>query len=245
MKIRHVFLRLSSALKGILALVLEPVIVLIRYVLAKVSREPESVVDAIKQRALVDSAEFIEANLEHALLFESKTALWDYALGIRPTLGLNVELGVFKGHSLNHFAKRVPGETFYGFDSFGGLPDSWSGTSLVAGSFDLQGKKPKVRSNVRLFQGLFQDTLPLFVESQPQNISLMHFDADTYLSTKYALGVFKSKIVAGSLLIFDEYHGYPNWRNGEFRAWAEFVGENDLSFRYLGFTHQQALILIV
>ena len=73
----------------------------------------------------------------------------------------------------------------------------------------------------------------------------MHFDADTYESTKLALDAFSSRIVVGSVLVFDEFYGYPNWRNGEFKAFSEFVGSRKLNFRYIAFSRQQAAVKIV
>jgi len=235
----------TRMLKKIFALPVEPFILLIRYIVAKVRLDDKTVPHVLKQRAILDSAEFIEANLRDALLFDSKKAFWDYAVSLPRISGLHVELGVFKGQSINYFAERCPEVTFFGFDSFNGLAESWSGTDLAVGSFDLNLKEPRVRKNVRLIKGYFEDTLPNFAASQNENLSLIHFDADTYYSTKYALSVFKSKMVIGSLVMFDEYHGYPNWRNGEFRAWAEFAAESKLNFRYLAFAEQQVLIGIV
>lgn len=73
----------------------------------------------------------------------------------------------------------------------------------------------------------------------------MHFDADTYESTKLALHILSPRIITGSVLVFDEFYGYPNWRNGEFKAWSEFVEHRQLKFQYIAFSEQQAAIKIV
>lgn len=31
----------------------------------------------------------------------------------------------------------------------------------------------------------------------------------------------------GTVVLFGQYFGYCNWRNGEFKAWKEFVAEKD------------------
>jgi hypothetical protein len=159
--------------------------------------------------------------------------------------GLFLELGVWNGYSITHLAKKKPSVQFFGFDSFEGLAEDWSGTPAVKGTFSLGGNLPKVPSNVELIAGWFEDTLPRFTESRNGPLAFLHLDADTYESTRFALEVFASWIVEGTILVFDEHHGYPNWRNGEFKAWNEFVKEREVCFQYLAFSEQQAAIKIL
>lgn len=110
---------------------------------------------------------------------------------------------------------------------------------------NLNGVMPSVRKNVTLIAGFFDKTLPrFFLQRHDSKISLAHFDADTYFATKIALDSIKNLLVKGSILIFDEYHGHPNWENGEFKAWKEFVGDFGIEYEYLGFSLQQSAILI-
>ena len=50
---------------------------------------------------------------------------------------------------------------------------------------------------------------------------------------------------AGTILLFDEYLGFPDWKNGEFRAWQEFAEARGLRFRYLGFGPTQAALQVL
>ena len=37
------------------------------------------------------------------------------------------------------------------------------------------------------------------------------------------------------MIVFDEYFNYPNWQEHEFKAFQEFIGEEDSSYEYLAF----------
>ena len=79
-----------------------------------------------------------------------------------PPNSLIMEFGVWMGSSINRIAAHNPHVVeIFGFDSFEGLPEDWSGP-WVKGSFDMNGQMPAVRPNVKLFKGWFSDTIPLF-----------------------------------------------------------------------------------
>jgi hypothetical protein len=74
-----------------------------------------------------------------------------------PTQGDVLEFGVYEGQSLETFAERCTQRTVYGFDSFEGLPSPW--WTRPKGTFATS--LPRLfKPNVRLVQGLFDDTLP-------------------------------------------------------------------------------------
>jgi hypothetical protein len=52
--------------------------------------------------------------------------------------------------------------------------------------------------------------------------------------------------VSGTIIIFDEYFNYPGWEVGEFKAFAEFVAEKNVSYRYIAYVpnHQQVAVVI-
>jgi Macrocin-O-methyltransferase (TylF) len=67
----------------------------------------------------------------------------------------------------------------------------------------------------------------------------MHLDADLYSSTKTVLDAFRERIRPGTVIVFDEYYNYPNWREHEFRAFQEFIAETGLRYKYIGFSTLQ------
>jgi hypothetical protein len=110
----------------------------------------------------------------------------------------------------------------------------------------MNGQLPKCESNVTLVKGWFEDTLPKFCEElQQEIILLLHMDADTYKPTAYVLNSLLSNLGRGTIVIFDEYFGYPNFRQHEFKAWQEFVNSNGINYAYIGYTEMQVAIEIL
>lgn len=52
------------------------------------------------------------------------------------------------------------------------------------------------------------------------------------------------RLVKGSIVVFDEYYGYPNWRFGEYRAWQEVCAKKRLTYRYIAFSDMQVAVEI-
>lgn len=188
-----------------------------------------------------DTVDYITPHLKTAMLFADRYALLDYALKLAKTAtpqGLVCEFGVAGGKTLRHIAGQWPAGV-HGFDSFEGLPEDWTGTAEQAGRFDLKGKLPKLAPNAHLHVGWFDKSVPPFLASHPGPAALLHLDADLYSSTKTVLDAFRERIVPGTVLVFDEYYNYPNWREHEFKAFQEFVAANGLRYKYVGFSTLQ------
>ena len=77
------------------------------------------------------------------------------------------------------------------------------------------GKLPRVRENIRIYPGWFDEIVPVFLAENPENLSVCHLDADTYEATATVLRLAATRITDETILIFDEFHGFPNWENGE------------------------------
>jgi hypothetical protein len=199
------------------------------------------------ERSTESSADYVSNHLQRALLFPEKQRLWTYAAGKATSPGIWAEFGVFSGFSINHFAKLISNQekVIFGFDSFEGLKEDWFGTDAPQGMFHLGGRLPQVLPNVRLVPGWFDVTLPRFLEEQTNSFSLIHCDADTYESTCTILSLLKERITSNTVILFDEYLNYPNWQNGEFKAWQEFCSANFLKYQYLGFSESAAAVKIL
>jgi len=179
--------------------------------------------------------------MANALAMRSREDLWIYAANNANAPGLWLEFGVFGGYSINFLAKMTP-RTIYGFDSFEGLREDWKGTGLARGSFDLGGKLPRVRKNVHLVKGWFNETLPAFLAAEKMTISLLHLDCDTYEATSYVLNEVVDLLTAETTIIMDDYHGFRGFQEGQFRAWAEFVESRGLHYRYAAFNRHAVAI---
>src|SRR5262249_37190137 len=95
-----------------------------------------------------------------------------------------LEFGVFKGESIFNWMELNPdpASRFVGFDTFTGLPETWDriSSSRPSGDFDVGGQIPRTNDNrVQFVKGLFQDTLPGFLEHfEPTNPLVIHNDSD-------------------------------------------------------------------
>lgn len=201
-------------------------------------------VQVLRLRALDDSVNYIQANAMDALGLRTRQKLWELALR-HVAQGLLLEFGVDRGRSIRYFAERMPNREFYGFDSFQGNPDDWSGWNAPKGSFNRNGRLPKVPDNVSLVVGFYAESLPRWASTNSGEIAFIHIDCDLYSSTKLIFEHLGDRILPGTVLVFDEYFNYTNWRAHEFRAFQEFVSARGLRYRYLAYSTQQVAVLML
>lgn len=164
--------------------------------------------------------------------FGSTVPTLSYAAEQANEEGLILEFGVNWGTTIRQLAALTEREV-HGFDSFEGLPEPWEGEK--AGSYSTFGTLPRVPKTVILHKGWFRDTLPTFFASTSQPVALANIDCDLYSSTVEVLAHIGPLLRPGSILLFDEFFGYRNWQNHEYRAFGEYVHKHDISFRFLAF----------
>lgn len=160
---------------------------------------------------------------------------------------IGLEFGVYKGASLRHLSNIDSQVSWFGFDSFFGLEEDWSGTSLGKGFFSLKGTLPQVPENVTLVPGWLKDTLPDFVANigSKDQAAFLHLDADTYSPTRLVLETFLGHYAEGAVIVFDEFFGYPGWQQHEARAWLEFVEKNSQGFEYIAMSEQSIAVRLI
>ena len=197
--------------------------------------------------ATESSAEYIKNYMSNAVALSSVHQILDKAISLtdKDREGLFLEFGVYSGSSINYIASKTK-NIVYGFDSFQGLPEKWR-DGFDKSAFNRDGELPEVEKNVQLIKGWFDATLPLFVSKHPGPINLLHIDCDIYSSTKTIFENLGSRIVPGTVIVFDEYFNYPNWENHEHKAFLEFIKESNLKFEYLYYNryHEQVLARII
>jgi len=186
------------------------------------------------KRALASTVDFVEQHMQKAGTFGSKFDLLTAALAQADLSGekLICEFGVFRGGTINHMASRTS-KTIFGFDSFEGLPESWD-QGLGKGHFSVK-QLPKVRENVKLIKGWFDQTLPPFLKQNTGMAAFIHVDCDLYSSTKIVFDLMGPRLAAGSVIVFDEYFNFPDWKDGEHKAFTEFLDRSGLTCRYIGY----------
>lgn len=196
----------------------------------------------LQRRALRESADYVIEHMQNTQSVATVHAVHDVATRAISTPGLVLEFGVYTGGTLNYIASLLPDREIYGFDSFEGLPESWR-DGFARGTFAIQ-HLPRVRGNVHLVKGWFEDTLPLFVNSAVANVAYMHIDCDLYSSTATIFQHLAQRIVVGTVIVFDEYFNYPGWQNGEFRAFQEYLAARHRRCEYLTYNHRHEQVAV-
>lgn len=153
-----------------------------------------------------------------------RTEIWNFAITTMLKVNgasnkvLFLEFGVYRGRSIQYFAGHItsPDSRFIGFDSFEGLPETWSNQPI--GRFTTQSNAPVVNdARVSFVKGWFQDTVPGFsIDGAKYDVVLVHLDADIYSSTLFVLGELWRKLDCFYAL-FDEFS------NDEARAFYNFT----------------------
>jgi hypothetical protein len=197
----------------------------------------------LQMRARADSADYVEAHMAEAILFEDHDAFLRFCLE-RSADGAALEFGVAGGRSIGVLARVSAPRLVHGFDSFEGLPEDWTGHMERRGAFSQKGVLPRVPDNVRLYKGWFSDSLPPWLAQNAGPTGFIHVDCDIYASTRDVLWVLRERMVVGTVIVFDEYFNYPNWRLHEARALKEFVAEFGVTYRYIAFTALDGAVAI-
>ena len=140
------------------------------------------------------------------------------------------EFGVSGGESIRGLAKYYPNEIIWGFDSFEGLPREWKRTEtrvVPEGRFR-QERLPVVPKNVKLVKGLFNETIPIWLVKNKENVKFIHIDCDLYDSAITVLELLNERITKGTVIVFDDFYSwnpiwkkYENWEQGEWKALRE------------------------
>lgn len=163
----------------------------------------------------------------------------------RPLLGRAMEFGVFEGVTLRHIAKEIgPSCHVTGFDTFKGLPEDW-GRLLEKGTFATAIPSLAGCSNAGLEVGRIEDTLPVFLANNDKPVSLIHIDCPYYAINMFILEHVLPHMPEQSVVVFDEYYGYPSYEDHEFRAWSEIRERFNLVVRPVAYSSRSAAFELV
>jgi len=152
--------------------------------------------------------------------------------------GTWAEFGVAAGNSARKFLHWLPDNTeFHLFDSFEGLPEAWNfnGEINQIGRFACE---PPVFNDIRvhLHVGMFADTLPV---ADMGTLDFIHIDCDIYSAAKT---VFEHIAVRpGTVILFDEYHGYGCYKDHERKAYLEWSARTGNELEWLAVSRTEAL----
>jgi hypothetical protein len=156
------------------------------------------------------------------------------------------EFGVYEGKSLLMFYDlykkylSIENSSFYGFDSFQGLPeeikDKNNPSYCSKGEYSVAGNISEGlnQEKIKIVKGFFSESLTEdFAASLNQKIGLLHIDCDIYTSTYQALDFcFKNNlIVPGTIIMYDDWGGYHEKQVNEFEC-GEGLAHKEIMQKY-------------
>ncbi len=150
-----------------------------------------------------------------------------------------LEFGVFRGETMQLWtgASDHAESRFVGFDSFEGLPEKWKHLTFTDDprEFDAGGAIPSIEDHrVTFVKGLFQDTLPVFLQTfKSKRQLIIHLDADLYSSTLFVLTAAAQHIVPGTVVLFDEF---SSTSMSEFRAFMDYCAAYRCRYSVLAYS---------
>ena len=149
-----------------------------------------------------------------------------FAHEYRKIKGDVVECGVWRGGAIAGFASLcTKDKSFHLFDSFEGLPEAKSIDGYSAIEWQKNKKGPNYHDNctadeswaiaamkkagktdqAKFIKGWFDDTMP---NNEIKEISILRLDGDWYDSTMTCLNHLFEKVVAGGVIIIDDYYSW-------------------------------------
>lgn len=144
-----------------------------------------------------------------------------------------LEFGVHSGKTISQLRNSLNSQyELFGFDSFEGLPEDWTGTWAKKGDMSTNGVIPNIE-RVTFYKGWFVDTIPEY-KKIAQPIALLHVDCDLYSSTIDVLYGLKDFIKSGTVIVFDEWYynhkDIEQYRDHEQKAFKEWVNEFNIQY---------------
>jgi len=196
------------------------------------------------RRALASTVDYVERHMRHVDSVVSKDELQTKAFKCADVSGgrLICEFGVWRGESINHIARMTTSQVV-GFDSFEGLPERWW-DGFKQGAFALT-RLPEVEKNVTLVKGWFNETLPVYLAQNKGPVGFLHVDSDLYSSAKTVFELLEPRLKPGAVIVFDEYFNYPEWQEGEYKAFAEFLERTNLAFDFIGYNRNGEQVAVI
>jgi O-methyltransferase len=147
-------------------------------------------------------------------VFEDRHALYNALITkVLPESFAYLEFGCASGEVVERWAANCPhpASRFWGFDTFTGMPEQWRGFGwrVPAGAWTQNGVVPQSHDpRVAFVEGLFQDSVPKFLEDTNLFTRFDHFvihiDADLYSAALYVLAMLHP-ILDRATVLFDEF----------------------------------------
>lgn len=179
--------------------------------------------------------------LETIKPLEGRSVLLRHAINSVTLPGDFAEFGVYKGDSAKQILQFMPTDRqLWLFDSFLGLPHHWN--RYPKGFFNTNGAAPNlIDPRVKIIKGSFEHTVAHWARDDQSPLAFVHIDSDLYSSCKTLLTAIRHLLISGTIIQFDEIHGYRSSEYDEYKAWIE----TGLQFKWLGRTKRYQAALSV
>jgi hypothetical protein len=87
--------------------------------------------------------------------------------------------------------------------------------------------------------------LPGFIKENNKPVAFMHIDCDLYSSTMDIFDALAPNICPGTVIFFDEYFNYTEWKENEYKAFQEFCEKYSVKYKYMGICNTQVALKIL
>lgn len=84
----------------------------------------------------------------------------------------------------------------------------------------------------------------IFIAENHEDCSFIHVDCDLYSSTKTIFHYLNDKIKKDTIIVFDEFFNYHGWKEGEYKAFMEFIHSSNLNYEYIGYCRYEEQVAI-
>lgn len=193
------------------------------------------------------SYQFFENEIEKSFLSKNRLDNLSYALEKIEKINnknLFLEFGVFHGRTTNFISDILKSYNINltAFDSFEGLSEDRKGTSDKMGTFENKNfENLKLNENIDLIKGNIYETFPKFLSNIQNKIDFIHIDTDTYEVSKFILENAKSRLNKNSIIVFDDFHNFPGWSQGEHKSLLETFQNNEYEYLSFSYSHQASI----
>ena len=197
-------------------------------------------IDRVQESKKLESVPFIAGDFENSQREHLELVVDNLRL-----TGDWVEFGVWQGTTARILLEHLPeANRLHLFDSFDGLPENWK-KGFPKGKFALpEGERPVFTDDrAKVVEGYFEETLPMWTQSNHDPLALIFIDCDLYSSTTTIFSNIYHLIAPGTVIVFDEYY-VPALDQDEMTAFLEYAHGHKVAYDYLA-TAQNGSVSVV
>ena len=195
-----------------------------------------NLLEILWERASIESADFVEEHLGEEFVFTDESKFLHFVTQkMRERKKGNNFFSFGVPEKENGLSRHFSPDYYSSNVEFRSLTDAWKGNHSVD-AFD-----SRVTS---LSDNFFTHNHYKPSKTDISSARLIYIGGGIFDEAKMVLETIKEHLKPEVLLMFGELIGYPNWGNGQYRAWTEIAKNHRIKFRYLGFYNHQALVEI-